>query len=142
MTKFHRHKNPISMYDVNTDRIVVSYKVLLGEKVLNILLGTKIILKNLCLFLFNASKDESIKKKFLMKLNMSFLIKDSELLERYHEVWDKVSNIIKKEFDIEPVYNDKYLKTKIKSYDGKSIKYFIMIKFQKNVLIVFFYQWY
>ena len=30
----------------------------------------------------------------------------------------KVKNIIKKEFDSEPVYNEKYLKAKIKSYDG------------------------
>ena len=32
----------------------------------------------------------------------------------------KVSNIIKKEFDSKPVYNEKYLKTKLKSYNGKS----------------------
>ena len=32
---------------------------------------------------------------------------------------EKASNNIKKEFDSEPVYNEKYLKTKIKSYKGK-----------------------
>ena len=31
----------------------------------------------------------------------------------------KVSNIIKKEFDCKPVYNERYLKTKLKSYNGK-----------------------
>ena len=31
----------------------------------------------------------------------------------------KVSNIIKKEFDSKPVYNEKYIKTKIISYNGK-----------------------
>ena len=36
---------------------------------------------------------------------MSFLIKDNELLEKYHEIWDKVSKTIQKEFDSEPVYN-------------------------------------
>ena len=30
-----------------------------------------------------------------------------------------VSNLLKKEFDSDPVYNEKYLKTKINSYDGK-----------------------
>ena len=29
----------------------------------------------------------------------------------------KVKNIVKKEFDSEPVYNKKYLKAKIKSYN-------------------------
>ena len=50
---------------------------------------------------------------------MSLLIKDDELLEKYTEIWEKVTNSIKKVFDIEHVYNEKYLKTKIKSYEGK-----------------------
>ena len=32
---------------------------------------------------------------------------------------NKVSKVIKKGFDSEPVYNNKYLKTKIKSYEEK-----------------------
>ena len=50
---------------------------------------------------------------------MSFSIKHDELLEKYNEIWEKVKNSIKKEFDVEPVYNEKYLKAKIKSYNGK-----------------------
>ena len=50
---------------------------------------------------------------------VSFLIKDDKLLEKYNEMWGKVKNSIKKEFDSEPVYNEKYLKPKIKSYIGK-----------------------
>ena len=36
---------------------------------------------------------------------MFFFIKDNELLEKYHEIWDKVSKTIQKKFDSEPVYN-------------------------------------
>ena len=50
---------------------------------------------------------------------ISFLIKDNELLEKYNEIWEKVKSSIKKKFDSEPVYNDKYLKAKIRSYNGK-----------------------
>ena len=50
---------------------------------------------------------------------MSFLIKDDELLQKYNEIWEKVRNSTEKEFNSEPVYNEKYLKTKIKSYNGK-----------------------
>ena len=51
-----------------------------------------------------------------MKLNMSFLIKDDEvLLEMCNEILERNRNSIKKEFDSEHVYNEKYLKTKIKS---------------------------
>ena len=50
---------------------------------------------------------------------MSFLIKDNELLEKYNEIWRKVKNSLKKEFESEPVCNEKYLKSKIKSCNGK-----------------------
>ena len=50
---------------------------------------------------------------------MSSLIKDSKLLEKPNGIWDKVNITIKKGFDSEPLYNEKYLKTKIKPYEGK-----------------------
>ena len=50
---------------------------------------------------------------------MSFLIKDDELLDKYNEIWEKVRTNIKNAFDSEPVYNKKYLETKIKSCNEK-----------------------
>ena len=69
-----------------------------------------------CIFL---PKMSAYRKDFDKTKCMSFLIKDENLLEKYNEIWETVSNIIKKEFDIKPVYNEKHLKTKIKSYNGK-----------------------
>ena len=43
----------------------------------------------------------------------------NELLEKYNEIWEKVNNSLKKEFDSKPVYYEKYLKFKRKSYNGK-----------------------
>ena len=51
--------------------------------------------------------------------SMSFLIKDDELLEKYNEVWEELRNSIKKELGRETIYNDKYLKTRIKFYKEK-----------------------
>ena len=51
---------------------------------------------------------------------ISFLIKDGELLEKYNEIWEKVANSLRTEFDSEPVHNEKYLKCKRKLYNGKS----------------------
>ena len=45
---------------------------------------------------------------------MSSFIKDNEVLEKYNEI-QKISAIASKKDLIEPVYNEKYLKTKIKS---------------------------
>ena len=55
------------------------------------------------------------------------MIKDEKLLQKYNEIWKKVSSIIKKEFDSKPIYNKKYIKTKIKSCYGK-----INTNFQNN----------
>ena len=48
-----------------------------------------------------------------------FLRKDDEFLEKYNEICEKVKNSTKKQFDSEPVYNEKYLKAKVKSYNWK-----------------------
>ena len=50
---------------------------------------------------------------------MSFLIKDDELLQKFNEIREKVRDNLKKDSDIEPVYNGKYLKANIKSYNEK-----------------------
>lgn len=48
---------------------------------------------------------------------MTFQIKDRKLLK--DKIWDIISNSIKKRFDSKPVYNEKYLKTKLKLYEAK-----------------------
>ena len=47
---------------------------------------------------------------------MLFLIQNDDLLEKYNTIWDKVSAGIKKYFDSDHVYNEIFLKTKLKSY--------------------------
>ena len=51
---------------------------------------------------------------------MSFNVTDN-LLEKYTEIWIRVSNLMNIEFDSDPVYGDvdKYLKTKIKVYKDR-----------------------
>ena len=50
---------------------------------------------------------------------VSSLIKDDKLLEKYNKIQKKVKIVIEKEFDSEPVYNEKYLKAKTNSYNRK-----------------------
>ena len=55
------------------------------------------------------------------KLNVCiFFVKNEIFLEKYNEIWKKVSNIIKREFNSKPVHNKKYLKTgkKINTKEG------------------------
>ena len=48
---------------------------------------------------------------------MYFLIENQDLIEKYNTIWDKASADIEKEFDDKPLYNNKILKTNIKSHD-------------------------
>ena len=59
-------------------------------------------------------------KFFESNKTMSFKINDNKLLKMYNQIWKKVKNLLNVKFDSEPVYgdNDKYIKTKIKIYDG------------------------
>ena len=72
--------------------------------------------------MYISSKNESFWRDFDESKYMSFLIKDDELLEKYNEISKKkkkFENSIKKELNSEPVYNRKYLKAKITSYNEK-----------------------
>ena len=43
----------------------------------------------------------------------------TNFFKKYNEVWDKIKNLFKREFDTEPLYNDKYIKAKIKIYNDR-----------------------
>ena len=59
-------------------------------------------------------------KCFESNKTISFKISDNKLLKKYTQIWKKVKHLLNKKFDSEPVYGDseKYIKTKIKIYDG------------------------
>ena len=37
------------------------------------------------------------------------------MLKKYSKIWIKVANLIGKDFDTEPIFNNEYLKTKIQT---------------------------
>ena len=39
--------------------------------------------------------------------NMSFVIKDDEVLDKYNEIWDKIYETLNKKFHSMPVYDEK-----------------------------------
>ena len=47
---------------------------------------------------------------------MSFFVKDDNVLDKYNEIWDVVKKM-KIKFHSIPVYEEKYLKTKVREYD-------------------------
>ena len=50
--------------------------------------------------------------------NMSFSIKDDDMLYKYNEIWYKIKEKINIKFHSEPIYDKKYIKAKVREYDG------------------------
>ena len=54
------------------------------------------------------------------KIRMSLMIKDKQLLKSYNKIWKKIERLISIDFDSKTADgdDDKYIKTKIKTYKG------------------------
>ena len=50
--------------------------------------------------------------------NMSFLIKDDEVWDKYDKIWDVIKNKLTVKFHSERVYEYKYLKAKVREFNG------------------------
>ena len=50
---------------------------------------------------------------------MSFLIKDDSVLNKCNEIWNKIKGKLSIKFHSEPVYNQTYLKAKLREFHGK-----------------------
>ena len=50
--------------------------------------------------------------------NMSFLIKDDKVQEKYNEIWDVIKNKLNIKFHSESVYDKIYFKAKVREFDG------------------------
>ena len=50
--------------------------------------------------------------------NMYFLIKDDEVWEKYEQIWGVIKNKLGIKFHSKPIYEKKYLKVKVREFDG------------------------
>ena len=50
--------------------------------------------------------------------NMSFVIKDDDVLDKYNEIWDKIKETLSTKFHSMPVYDKKYIKAKVREFNG------------------------
>ena len=50
--------------------------------------------------------------------NMSFMIKDDEVWDKYDKIWNVIKDKVGITFHSEPVYEYKYLRTKVREFDG------------------------
>ena len=66
---------------------------------------------------FNENKNKN-KNKNKNTIKMSFKVNDKKLFKNYNNIWAKIEKLMDKDFYTKPTYgdDDKYIKTKIKTY--------------------------
>ena len=50
--------------------------------------------------------------------NMSFIVKDDNVLDKYKKIWDKIKEKLNTKFHSMPVYDETYIKAKVRKFDG------------------------
>ena len=50
--------------------------------------------------------------------NMSLVIKDDDVLDKCNEIWDKIKETLSIKFHSMPVYDEKYIKAKVREFNG------------------------
>ena len=98
------------------------------------------VIRPLCLKLsqmtgyINEFDEDKNKNKNKNKIKMSLKVKDKQLLKNYNKIWKKIEKLMKIDFNTKTTYgdDDKYIKTKIKTYKDSIITNFYNKKGSKK----------
>ena len=116
--EFHKSKQPVNLDLLNVDQIVVSDKFKHNDYGFKYFIGYKEdeTAKPLCIILPQTTGYI----KYIEKggKNMSFVIKDDDVLDKYSEIWDKIKETLSIKFHSMPVFDEKYIKAKVKEISG------------------------
>ena len=55
---------------------------------------------------------------------MSFLADDDDVILKNNKIWKKIKKLLSVAFDSKPVYDEKYITTRVKSFEDKVITKF------------------
>ena len=102
---------------VNVDQIVVSDKFKHNNEGFKYFIGYQEgeIVKPLCIILPQMSG--YIKYFENGGKNMSFMVKDDNVLDKYNKIWDKIKNKLNIKFHSMPVYDETYIKAKVREFN-------------------------
>ena len=115
--KFHSSKQAISLYSVDLTKIVISKKWKINDTTYKYLCGYLIndTIQPLCVIL--PQMNGYIKYFDDGGKNMSFVTDDEEIYKKYNEIWEVVRKLLKVDFTVGHVRDDKYLVAKLKIFD-------------------------
>ena len=116
--EFHKSKQPINLDLVNVDQIVVSDKFKHSDDGFKYFIGYKEgeIVKPLCIILSQISGYINYFEN--SGKNVSFVIKDYDVLDKNNRIWNKIKNMLNIKLHSMSVYNEKYIKAKVREFNA------------------------
>ena len=122
--EFYLSKQAILSNSVDLSKIVVSIKWKISDTKYKYFCGylNNDVIQPLCVILPQMSGyikyfDDGGK-------NMSFVTDDKEIYEKYNEIWEVIRKLLKLEFTVSSIQNDKYIIAKLKIFKNLSITTF------------------
>ena len=117
--ELHKSKQPIDSKSANVDQIVVSGRFKHSGDGLKYFIGYQEgeIVKSLCINLPQMSG--YIKYFENGGKNMSFMVKDDNVLDKFNNIWDKIKEKLSIKFHSMPVCDKTHIKAKVREFDGK-----------------------
>ena len=115
--EFHKSKQAIELDLVDTGKIVASDKFKHSEEGFKYFIGYQEneIIKPLCIIL--PQMNGYIKFFENGGRNMSFLIKNDEVWQKYEDIWNVIKNKPDINFYSQTIYENKCLKAKVREFD-------------------------
>ena len=127
-------KEAILLDSIDLNKIVVSDKWKINDTTYKYLCGylNNDIIQPLCVIL--PQMNGYIKYFDDAGKNMSFVTDDEEIYEKYNEIWEVVRKLLKLNFTVDPIRDDKYIIAKLKIFNGTNRTTFTdnIIPFEKN----------
>ena len=116
--EFNKSKEPIDLFSVDLDQIVVSEKFKHNDEGFKYFIGYQKgdIVKPLCIIL--PQMNGYIKYFKNGGKNMSFMIKNDKVWDKYDRIWNVIKDKLGIKFHSKPVYEYKYLRVKVREFDG------------------------
>ena len=105
-SNFYKNKKIFNIHDLDVNKILVSKKQSYRTKnSLKYFIGynNDDVSRPLCIKL---PQMIGYVKNFDSNKAMSFKVDDNNLLKKYNKIWEKISNLMKIDFDSEPIYVD------------------------------------
>ena len=144
-SNFYKKNKIFDIDDVDVDKMLVSKKQPYGKNnSLKHFIGynDNDVIRPLCLKLLKMTGYINEFNENKNTITISLRVNDEQRFEKYNKIWKKVEKLMRIDFESKPTYgyDDKYIKTKIKTYGDSIITNFHSKKCQKKNYHVNVYQ--